>query len=316
MQCLLYTEDIMRHYAIIICCAFLVAISACTTGQNGAVEGVVNPPNAGAKITAVQDGKAVSTIDVSAADGKFIMTLAPGTYDINVTVPSLPFPLSFPGVIIEPGRTTTLSPIDLAQPAGRSVLSGTIGPGGAGTRVLLLYEGRERAAVNTSADGKYEFTGLPAGNYTLKADAPGYAGDATALNLTDSQKAMQNLRLLYITSIDGVDWSGGKIRSKGIGLPPKNAPNSTVRQEMAKRAALADAQRNLLRVIDQVRVSPDQSLKSFMGDKNYTERIQGFVQGYKIVREQELSGGNREIELELSLTGPGGLSSIIREQQP
>jgi hypothetical protein len=53
-----------------------------------------------------------------------------------------------------------------------------------------------------------------------------------------------------------------------------------------------------------------------MGDKNYRERIQGFVQGYKIVREQELSNGSREIELELSLTGPSGLSTVIRERQP
>ncbi len=306
----------MRHYKIIICCAVLITAVACTSKQNGAVEGSVSPPNSSARITVTQDGKAVAVVDVNSADGKFIMTLAPGTYDINVTVPSLPFPLSVPGVIVEPGKTTTLSPIDLAQPAGRSVLSGTIVPGGVGTKVLLLYEGKERAAINTSSDGKYEFTGLSAGNYTLKADAPGYASDATAVNLADSQKAMQNLRLLYITSIDGVDWPGEKIHARGVGMPPKNAANATVSREMAKRAALADAQRNLLKAIDQLKVSPDQSLKSFMGDKNYTERIQGFVQGYKIVREQELNGGNREIELELSLTGPSGLSTVIRERQP
>jgi hypothetical protein len=85
---------------------------------------------------------------------------------------------------------------------------------------------------------------------------------------------------------------------------------------MAKRTALADAQRNLLRVIDQVRVSPDQSLKSFMGDKTYRERIEGFVQGYRIAREQELGNRNVEIELELPLTGPSGLSTVIREQRP
>jgi hypothetical protein len=188
-------------------------------------------------------------------------------------------------------------------------------PAGA-AKVTLLYEGKERAAINTDANGQYEFTGLSAGNYTLKVDAPGYASDATAINIPDSQTTTQSLRMLYVSSIDGVDWAGGKIHALGVGLPPKGASNTTVSHEMAKRAALADAQRNLLTVIDQLKVSPDQSLKSFIGGKNYTKKIQGFVQGYIIVKEQELSGGTIEIELELPLTGPSGLSTVIRERQP
>ena len=305
----------MRNYKIIICCAFLITASACTSKQNGAVEGTVNPPNAGARITATQNGKAVTAVDAISADGKFRIVLAPGRYDINVTVPASPFPLIFP-VVVEPGKTTTLPLIDLTMPAGQSVLSGTIAPGGAVTKVTLLYEGKERAAINTDTEGKYEFTGLSAGNYTIQVNSPDYAGDDAVINLGDAQKATQNIRLLSVSTVDGVDWTAGKIRATGVGMPPKNASNAAASREMAKRAALADAQRNLLKAIDQLKVSPDQSLKSFMGDKNYRERIQGFVQGYRIVREQELSGGKREIELELSLTGPGGLSTVLRERQP
>jgi hypothetical protein len=306
----------MRHYTIIIYCAILVTAVACSSKQNGAVEGSVSPPNSSARITVTQDGKAVATVDVISADGKFGMALAPGKYDINVTVPSSPLPLSFPGVVVEPGKTTTLPPIDLSVPAGRSVLSGTIVPGGTATKVLLLYEGKERAAVNTTGEGKYEFIGLPAGTYTVQASSSGYADDTATINLGDTQRASQNIRLLYVSNVDGADWTTGKIRARGVGMPPKNAANATVSREMAKRAALADAQRNLLRVIDQVRVSPDQSLKSFMGDKTYRERIEGFVQGYRIAREQELGNRNVEIELELPLTGPSGLSTVIREQRP
>jgi hypothetical protein len=306
----------MRNYKIIIYGAFLITALACTSKQEGAVEGIVSPPNSSARITATQDGKAVAAVDVISADGKFRIALAAGKYDIKVTVPSSPLPLSFSGVVVEPAKTTTLPPIDLAMPAGQSVLSGTIVPGGTATKVLLLYEGKERAAVNTTADGKYEFSGLPAGNYTLQANTPGYAADTATVNLSDAQRATQNIRLLYISATDGVDWTAGKIRATGVGMPPKNASNTAVSREMTKRAALVDAQRNLLRIIDQIKVSPDRSLKSFMGDKNYRERIQGFVQGYKIVREQELSSGKREIELELSLTGPSGLSTVIRERQP
>ncbi len=310
-------KNAMRSYQTIVFCAFLVAVAtlACTSKQNGAIEGTVNPPNAGARITATQDGKAVSAVDVNSPDGKFSMALAPGRYDINVTVSSQPWPLNFPGVIVEEGKTTTMPTVDLAPSSGRSVLSGTIVPGGSGTRVALLYEGKERAAANTNTEGKYEFTGLPAGTYTVQASSPGYANDAAAMSLGDEQKAVQNIRLLYISTVDGVDWTAGKIHARGVGMPPKNPTNATSSREMAKRAALADAQRNLLKALEQIKVSPDQSLKSFMGVKNYTEKIQGFIQGYKIVREQELGGGAIEIELELPLTGPSGLSTAIRERQ-
>lgn len=304
----------MRSYLLIICFTILVAFSACTPRQDGAVEGTVNPPNAAARITATQDGRAVTTVDVISADGKFRIALAPGRYDINVTVPSSPFPLIFPGVIVEPGKTTTLLPIDLTMPSGQSVLIGTIVPGGAVTKVTLLYEGKERAAMNTDGEGKYEFMGLPAGNYTVQVNSPDYAGDTAVINVGDAQKTTQNIRLLYVSTIDGVDWSGGNIRATGVGLPSKNAPTATVSREMAKRAAVADAQRNLLRIIEQIKVSPDQQLRSFMGGKDYTEKIQGFVQGYKIVGERELDGGRREVVLELPLSGPAGLSAFIRER--
>ncbi len=306
----------MRHYKKIICCAVLVAALACTSKQDCGVEGIVSPPNAGARITATQDGKAIAVVDVNSPDGKFGMALAPGKYDVNVTVPSSPLPLSFPGVVVEPGKTTTLPPIDLAMPAGRSVLSGTIVPAGTGTRVTLLYEGKERATANTDAEGKYEFTGLPAGTYTVQASSPGYVNDAAAINLSGAQKVVQNIRLLYISSVDGADWTTGKIHARGVGMPPKNPANAATSREMAKRAALADAQRNLLKALEQIKASPDQSLKSFIGVKNYTEKFQGFIQGYRIVREQELGDGTVEIELELPLTGPSGLSAVIRERQP
>ncbi len=305
----------MRYYKIIVC-AVLVTASACTSTKDEGVEGIVGPPNTGARIIATQNGRAIAVVDVNGADGKFTMALQPGTYDIKVTFPASSFPLSFPGVVVEPGRTTTLPLIDPAMPTGQAVLAGKIVPGGAGTKVSLLYEGKERAAVNTNAEGKYEFAGLPAGNYTLQAGAPGYAADAATINLSDAQRATLNIRLLYISKTDGVDWTAGKIRAAGAGMPPKNSTNTTVSREMAKRAALANAQRNLLKALDQIRVSPDQSLKSFVGAKSYTEKIQGFIQGYKIVREKERSDGTVEIEIELPLTGPGGLSTVVRERQP
>ncbi len=41
--------------------------------------------------------------------------------------------------------------------------------------------------------------------------------------------------------------------------------------------------------------------------------IQGFIQGYRVTNERELSDGKVEIELELSLTNSCGLSRYIME---
>lgn len=299
------------HKGLLTFVAFLVF--ACQSKQDGVLEGVVAPPNSGAKITAMLADKPVSTVDANAQDGKFRMALAPGNYVISVTTPSAPFPMSFPGIRIEPGKTTTLPLIELAPLAGAAALTGAIAPANSRTRVTLLYEGKERASIAAGPEGKYEFMGLPAGKYTVRADTPGYAGDAADIDLSGEQKTSQNIRLFYISAIDGVDWAAGKIRATGKGLPPSKSPAPSVTHEMAKRAALADAQRNLLKILNQIKVDPDHNLKAFLGEKKYTEKIQGFIQGYRVVNERDLGNGALEVELELPLTGPGGLSRALSD---
>jgi hypothetical protein len=82
---------------------------------------------------------------------------------------------------------------------------------------------------------------------------------------------------------------------------------------MTERAALADAQRNLLRTIEQIRIDGSRSVGTIMGNSNAAVRIQGFVKGYTIVSERELEGGRIEVILELPLTGPSGLSRYLTE---
>ena len=69
--------------------------------------------------------------------------------------------------------------------------------------------------------------------------------------------------------------------------------------------------RNLLRIIEQIRISPDRSLKSMLQEKNYAETIHGFIRGYRVVDERERAGGIIELELELPLTGSRGLSRTL-----
>jgi hypothetical protein len=286
---------------------------SCQTKQNGTVEGSIVPLGTTARISALQDGKIVQEVPAGVQDGKFKLQLAPGTYTITVTISASPYPLSLNNIVVKSGETTTLSPIELSQSAGKAVLSGKIIPPGSGSEVKLIYEGKERAAVHTDTEGKYQFKELPAGTYILRANAPGHANDATQIVIGDNQQVEQNAVLFPISSIDGVDWTAGKIRATGIGLPPQNTANSSVQRAMTQRAALADAQRNLLRAVEQIRLDADKNVKTAMNDKNFSSKIQGFIKGYAVVSERELPGGKIEIVLELPLNGPSGLSRYITE---
>jgi len=303
----------MRPFINAGCMIFLfVTLTACPAKKEGIIEGVVIPPSAGIRITVEQQGKTLSTVEINAQDGKFRISLPAGTYDIKVTAPSSPYPLALPGIVVKPAETTVLPSIALSPAKGSAVITGKVQAADVGTRVALLSEGVERASVNASSEGMYEFEGLPAGRYILQISAPGYANDSVALGVSDNQKTYQDIRLLYITAIEGVDWSAGKIRSRGIGLPPKQAPTPTVKREMAKRAAVADAERNLLRIIELINVGPDQKFSAALGEKIYTQKLQGYLQGYRVATERDMDGGKIEVELELPLTGPGGLSSYLQ----
>ena len=98
-------------------------------------------------------------------------------------------------------------------------------------------------------------------------------------------------------------------------MPPENEANGAVRREMAKRSALADAERNMLKTIGQIRIDTGQTVQSAMHDKNVSIKIEGFLKGYTIVSERELENGQFEVVLELPLTGPAGLTRHLTEER-
>ena len=283
--------------------------------QDGKIAGTVTPAIPGVRVTAQQNGKIVSSIESGATDGRFILQLSAGRYDVSVAAPASSFPVTFAGVEVHAGETTDLSTIAIpsSQQAGKCALSGRITPAPAGTTLALYSEGRERAAAKTDTEGKYIFKEIPSGTYTLEVKAPEYARDSVPVILENDGTATKNMALLYASQIQGVDWAAGKIKVTGIGIPPRNAANNTVRRELAKRAALSDAQRKLIKIVAEIKTGPDTSLRAHLGEKSFSEKIQGFVQGYTIAGERESDDGKIEIDLELPLTGQNGLSRYLAD---
>jgi hypothetical protein len=290
----------------------LVLIVACTSGQVGTLKGTVSPAEPRAQITLVQSGTPVASLN-AAVDGTFSADVKPGVYTLIITSPASTLPVTIMDVMIKAGETTLVPPVNMAVQSGKAIVTGRITPVRPGTKVKLIGEGQERAAVHIGADGTYEFRELPAGNYAIQTEAPGYAGDNSPLTISADQKAEQNVLLLPITATAGVDWASGKIRAAGHGQPPAQAASSTVRREMTKRAALSDAQRNLLKIVQNIRISSTLDIKNYMKDANHAERIQGFIRGYTVASETEHDDGSIDIILELPLTGPAGLSRYITE---
>ncbi len=303
----------MRTVRSLITFILALFLLACQTHKDGAIEGSVVPVGSAASVAVMRDGKNVATVLVSIQDGSFKAGVAAGTYTIAVMAPGAVFPVRLEGIIVRSGETTKLQPITVASAGGAANLVGKVVPARPGCEVKLLYEGKERASVQTDKEGRYEFKEIPAGTYEVRANSPGHAEDRAPVSVADSQTAEHTAVLLPITMITGVDWAGGKISATGIGLPPTDAPNPAVRKAMTERAALVDGQRNLLRTIEQIKIDSSRDIKTAMGNRIFLARIQGFVKGYTVVSTRELEGGKIEFVLELPLTGPSGLSRHIVE---
>lgn len=196
-----------------------------------------------------------------------------------------------------------------SQRACAAELSGVVHP--ASASIILVSESGQKTSTTAATDGRYEFATLADGKYSLRASAPGYASDALEVRISGGRNAELNMRLLYISRIDGIDWSKGIIRATGKGMYPADSPNRPAAREMAKRAALSDAERNLLWIIEQIKVGPNQDLISLVA-RNYIVRLKGYLQGFHVVGERE-TGSGVEVELELPLTGQGGLTRYISD---
>ncbi len=204
-------------------------------------------------------------------------------------------------------------PVRAPASAGKAILTGRVLPPGPGVEVKLLSEGRERAAVRTDREGRYEFEGIPDGTYEVRASLPGYAEDRAPVAIAGDGKVEHTAVLLPIVALDGVDWEGGTIRATGVGLPPPDASNITVRRAMTERAAFTDGQRNLLRTIELIQIDSVQNVRSAMGNRSFAGKLQGFIRGYTVVSKREFEDGKIEVVLELPLTGSNGLSRFVAE---
>ncbi|MEO0077554.1 MAG: hypothetical protein ABIK86_00940 [candidate division WOR-3 bacterium] len=111
-----------------------------------------------------------------------------------------------------------------------------------------------------------------------------------------------------------VDWSGGTVRARGTGVMDPGNMNKAQARLMAERAAVVVAQRNLLEIVNGVRVDSDTRVQNFMTDYDvvYTH-VEGIVKGARQVgpARYDSVAGTVEVELEMPMYGDSSLEQAL-----
>lgn len=118
-----------------------------------------------------------------------------------------------------------------------------------------------------------------------------------------------------------IDWTQQKIRVTGQGAPPENGSLAQKRL-MAKRAAQADAYRQLAEMIEGVQVDAETIVKNYVTESDTIRlRVSALIKAVPVGAERYLSDGSVAVDLEMPLYGNQGLASalefdkIIQRQQ-
>jgi hypothetical protein len=111
-----------------------------------------------------------------------------------------------------------------------------------------------------------------------------------------------------------VEWSGKTVAARGTGvLDPGNSDRDQAWQ-LAERAAVVVAQRNLLEIVKDVGVDSDSRVQDFMAERDSVyRRIEAIVKGARPRRpaRRDSLGGTVEVELECSLYGDSGIAGAL-----
>ena len=113
------------------------------------------------------------------------------------------------------------------------------------------------------------------------------------------------------------NWNTNTIQVTGMGVAnPQMARTPAHASMMARRAAVADAYRQLAEVVNGVQVDAETTVEQMMLTSDVVRtRISAVIKGAVIVSEGELSGGGYSVTMEIPLFGGnGGLAETVIER--
>lgn len=109
-----------------------------------------------------------------------------------------------------------------------------------------------------------------------------------------------------------INWEKGSdadVIAVGIGLPPAGMP-STRASALARRAAIVDAQRNLLESIKGVNLDSDTTMENLMIQSDVVKtKVSGVLKGYTIISEKENPDGSYQVTMKVPLFGANSVAA-------
>ena len=110
-----------------------------------------------------------------------------------------------------------------------------------------------------------------------------------------------------------VNWTDSYVEAVGIGAPPQRYIGTPQARPNALRAAQVDAYRNLLEVINGVRVDSTTTIRDFTVESDVINtQVQGIVKGAKTMKQEYLSDGTVEVTVRMPMAGNFALVIIPR----
>ncbi len=107
-----------------------------------------------------------------------------------------------------------------------------------------------------------------------------------------------------------INWTQGIVQATGIGAPPEKFYGKPNARPMALRAAKLDAYRNILEVINGVRINSATIVKDFAVESDVImSKVEGMVKGAEVVKKEYLSDGTVEITMQMNLRG--GFAQLV-----
>ncbi|MBR3051942.1 MAG: LPP20 family lipoprotein [Selenomonadaceae bacterium] len=142
------------------------------------------------------------------------------------------------------------------------------------------------------------------------------------MNMLGKFKLLGVLLAVILFAVSGkVDaapnWNTNTIQVTGMGVAnPQLARSPAHASMMARRAAIADAYRQMAEIVQGVQVDAETTVEQMMLTSDIVKtRISAVIKGAQIVSEGELAGGGYSVTMELPLFGgQGGLAEAVIER--
>ena len=138
------------------------------------------------------------------------------------------------------------------------------------------------------------------------------------LSVLTTMLAVMVFSISSVFAADNVNWDSANVTVTGMGAQPARAVNPAQARMLARRAAVADAYRQLAESIKGVNVDAETTVENMMVSSDIIRtKVNAMIQGAVVVSEREIPGGGYEVTMKVPIFGvQNSLAGAVITQPP